>query len=148
MQEIAVYKETIIGETKYVIFTINDENFGIDISFVNSIIKMPAITNVPDYPEHYSGIISLRGEVIPVINLRKMMNYEEEVVDSAKIIIVDIEEDKQVGIIVDEVTEVLDLSDDEIMEPSPFLKKSESLISGVGKKDDELISVFNLESLN
>lgn len=148
MEELAVYQEKKKEEKKYVVFEIKNESFGIDISFVNSIIQMPHITNVPKSPEHYSGIITLRGEVVPVISLRRKMNLDDEAyTDNSRIIITDIDNDKQVGLIVDEVKEVLEIPDDEIMEPSPFLKKDESLISGVGKKDDELISVFNMEML-
>ena len=148
MEELAVYQEKKKEEKKYVVFGIKNESFGIDISFVNSIIQMPHITNVPKSPEHYSVIITLRGEVVPVISLRRKMNLDDEAyTDNSRIIITDIDNDKQVGLIVDEVKEVLEIPDDEIMEPSPFLKKEESLISGVGKKDDELISVFNMEML-
>ncbi|MCR5558469.1 MAG: chemotaxis protein CheW [Butyrivibrio sp.] len=148
MEELAVYQEKKSEEKKYVVFGIKNENFGIDISFVNSIIQMPHITNVPRSPEYYSGIITLRGEVVPVISLRRKMNLDDEAyTDTSRIIITDIDKDTQVGLIVDEVKEVLSIPDEEIMEPSPFLKKDESLISGVGKRDDELISVFNLEML-
>ncbi|SCY23304.1 chemotaxis protein CheW [Butyrivibrio sp. INlla14] len=148
MEELAVYQEKKKEEKKYVVFGIKNENFGIDISFVNSIIQMPHITSVPKSPEHYSGIITLRGEVVPVISLRRKMNLDDEAyTDNSRIIITDIEKDKQVGLIVDEVKEVVEIPSDEIMEPSPFLKKEESLISGVGKKDDELISVCNIEML-
>nr|WP_297762799.1 chemotaxis protein CheW [uncultured Butyrivibrio sp.] len=148
MEELAVYQEKKKEEKKYVVFGIKNENFGIDISFVNSIIQMPHITSVPKSPEHYSGIITLRGEVVPVISLRRKMNLDDEAyTDNSRIIITDIEKDKQVGLIVDEVKEVVEIPSDEIMEPSPFLKKEESLISGVGKKDNELISVCNIEML-
>ena len=148
MEELAVYKNENTEEKKYIVFNISKENYGIDISSVNSIIEMPQITNVPRSPEHYRGIINLRGEIIPVISLRRKMSLEDDTfTSSSRIIITDIEEDKQVGLIVDEVKEVVAIPDEEIMEPSPFLKGSDSLIKGVGQKDDNLISVFNLEVL-
>ena len=148
MEELTVYKEKVKNEKKYIVFGIDNENYGIDISSVNSIIQMPQITYVPKSPRHYSGIINLRGEIVPIISLRRRMNLEDDTfTDESKIIITDIEEDKQVGFIVDDVKEVMTIADDEIREPSPFLKKEDSLISGVGNKDEELISIFNLELL-
>ena len=148
MEELEVYKNENKEEKKYIVFNISKENNGIDISSVNSIIEMPQITNVPRSTEHYRGIINLRGEIIPVISLRRTMSLGDDTfTSSSRIIITDIEEDKQVGLIVDEVKEVVAIPDEEIMEPSPFLKGSDSLIKGVGQKDDNLITVFNLEVL-
>ncbi len=148
MQELAIYKENVRSEKKYIVFAIDNENYGIDISSVNSIIQMPQITYVPKSPRHYSGIINLRGEIVPIISLRRKMNLDDDTyTSSSRIIITDIEEDKQVGLIVDDVKEVMAIADDEISKPSPFLKKDDSLISGVGNKNEELISIFNLELL-
>ena len=148
MQEVAIYKEKARTEKKYIVFEIDNENYGIDISSVSSIIQMPQITYVPRSPRHYSGIINLRGEIVPIISLRRRMNLEDDLyTNDSRIIITDIEKDKQVGLIVDDVKEVMSIADDEIREPSPFLKKDDSLICGVGNKDEELISIFNLELL-
>lgn len=148
MQELAIYKEEVKSEKKYIVFGINKENFGLDISSVNSIIQVPQITYVPKSPEYYSGIINLRGEIVPVINLRRKMSLENtELTNDSRIIITEIDDDKQVGLIVDEVKEVVTIPDDEIMEPSPFLKEEDSLISGVSNNDGDLISVFNLDLL-
>ncbi len=145
MQEVAIYKEKVRNEKKYIVFAIDNENYGIDISSVNSIIQMPQITYVPRSPKHYSGIINLRGEIVPIISLRRRMNLEDDAyTNDSRIIITDIEKDKQVGLIVDDVKEVMAIADDEIREPSPFLKKDDSLISGVGNKDEQLISIINL----
>lgn len=145
MQEVAIYKEKARTEKKYIVFEIDNENYGIDISSVSSIIQMPQITYVPRSPRHYSGIINLRGEIVPIISLRRRMNLEDDLyTNDSRIIITDIEKDKQVGLIVDDVKEVMSIADDEIREPSPFLKKDDSLICGVGNKDEELISIFNL----
>ena len=148
MEELAIYKEELKDEKKYVVFNVSKENYGIDISSVSSIIEMPQITNVPRAPKHFRGIINLRGEIIPVISLRRKMSLEDDTfTNSSRIIITEVEDNKQIGLIVDEVREVVAIPDEEIMDPSPFLKGGNSLISGVGKKDEDLISVFNLELL-
>ena len=135
-------------ERQYIIFTLNNEYYGIDINNINTIIMMPEITDVPLAPEYVKGMISLRGHVIPVINLHKRMNYGEEVITKdTRIIVFNINENEQVGIVVDSVKEVMVISDSEIEYPSPFIKQEESFISGVGKKPDMLISILDINSI-
>ena len=135
-------------ERQYIIFTLNNEYYGIDIININTIIMMPEITDVPLAPEYVKGMISLRGHVIPVINLHKRMNYGEEVITKdTRIIVFNINETEQVGIVVDSVKEVMVISDSEIEYPSPFIKQEESFISGVGKKTDMLISILDINSI-
>lgn len=135
-------------ERQYIIFTLNNECYGIDIININTIIMMPEITDVPLAPEYVKGMISLRGHVIPVINLHKRMNYGKEVITKdTRIIVFNINENEQVGIVVDSVKEVMVISDSEIEYPSPFIKQEESFISGVGKKTDMLISILDINSI-
>lgn len=135
-------------ERQYIIFTLNNEYYGIDINNINTIIMMPEITDVPLAPEYVKGMISLRGHVIPVINLHKRMNYGKEVITKdTRIIVFNINENEQVGIVVDSVKEVMVISDSEIEYPSPFIKQEESFISGVGKKPDMLISILDINSI-
>lgn len=135
-------------ERQYIIFPLNNEYYGIDINNINTIIMMPEITDVPLAPEYVKGMISLRGHVIPVINLHKRMNYGEEVITKdTRIIVFNINENEQVGIVVDSVKEVMVMSDSEIEYPSPFINQEESFISGVGKKTDMLISILDINSI-
>ena len=135
-------------ERQYIIFTLNNEYYGIDIININTIIMMPEITDVPLAPEYVKGMISLRGHVIPVINLHNRMNYGEEVITKdTRVIVFNINENEQVGIVVDSVKEVMVISDSEIEYPSPFIKQEESFISGVGKKPDMLISILDINSI-
>ncbi|MBQ7148008.1 MAG: purine-binding chemotaxis protein CheW [Pseudobutyrivibrio sp.] len=148
MDELAVINKKNNDDKQYIIFKINNESFGIDITNINTIIQMPKITKMPKMPEYFQGITYLRGRIIPVINLRKRMNYtDEEFTKKNRIIVLNLEDDKLMGIIVDDVKEVMRISQSEIEEPSPLLKKEESFISGVGKKEDNLISIFEVDSL-
>ena len=148
MSDVAVINNSKEDDKQYIVFCINGENFGIDIAQINSIILMPNITFVPKMPEYFEGIMSLRGSVIPVINLRKRMNLEAKEYDKdTRIIVINLEDDKMMGIIVDEVKEVMNITNDQIQVPSPYLKKEDSLISGVGKKEDQLISIFEVAKL-
>ena len=148
MSDLAIFTGDSSEEKQYIVFRINKEFFGIDIAQINSIILVPKITKVPKMPEYFKGLISLRGSVLPVINLRKKMNLEDKEFDKdTRIIILNTEDGAMMGVIVDEVNEVTNISNDDIKEPSPFLKNEDSLISGVGKKDDQLISIFEVEKI-
>ncbi len=135
-------------DKQYIVFHIDKESFGIDISVINSIIMVPEITSIPKSPEYMKGVINLRGHVVPVMSLRKRMNYVEENINKdTRIIVLNLENEEMMGIIVDDVKAVMNIANSEINEPSPFLKKEDSFISGVGRKDDELISIFEVGRL-
>ena len=147
MSEIAVYNANE-NESKYIIFKINKEVYAIDVKSVNNIIQMPKITQVPSSPKYYRGVINLRGEIIPVMSLRRRMNYDDDCFTSnSRIIILNIGEDNLLGIVVDEVNEVLDISSKDIEQPSQFIKNDASLVSGVGKIGDMIISILSVDSM-
>ncbi len=148
MNDLVVMKNAQNEDKQYIVFRIDKEFFGIDISVINSIIMIPEITSIPKAPEYMKGVINLRGHVVPVMSLRKRMNYEEEnITKDSRIIVLNLENEEMMGIIVDDVKAVMNIANSEINEPSPFLKKEDSFISGVGRKDDELISIFEVGRL-
>lgn len=147
MSELAVYNANE-NESKYIIFKINKEVYAIDVKSVNNIIQMPKITQVPSSPKYYRGVINLRGEIIPVMSLRRRMNYDDDCfTNNSRIIIVNIGEDNLLGIVVDEVDEVLDISSKDIEQPSQFIKNDASVVSGVGKIGDMIISILSVDSM-
>ena len=148
MSDLAMYDVVEKEKKQYIVVKIGGEHYGIDISYIDNIVRMSKITRVPKAPSYYRGVINLRGEVVPVMSLRRRMDLDDdEFTDASRIIILKLEQGGLMGVIVDEVKEVVAIPDEEIMDPSPFLKGGNSLISGVGKKDEDLISVFNLELL-
>ncbi|MBP3199096.1 MAG: chemotaxis protein CheW [Butyrivibrio sp.] len=135
-------------DTKYTIFKINNEFYGIDVNSVNNIIQFPTITNVPGAPNHYRGIINLRGEIVPVMSLKsKLGSGVDTLTQDSRIIILNVEEDKLLGITVDEVKEVLPIPSSEIEKPSPFINSNESIVKGIGKHGDDLISIISANSI-
>ena len=147
MSELAVYNANE-NESKYIIFKINKEVYAIDVKSVNNIIQMPKITQVPSSPKYYRGVINLRGEIIPVMSLRRRMNYDDDCfTNSSRIIILNIGEDNLLGIVVDEVNEVLDISSKDIEQPSQFIKNDAPVVSGVGKIGDMIISILSVDSM-
>ena len=142
-------KET--GESvQYIVIRLGNEQYGIDIRYIDNIVRMQPITRIPKMPPYLKGVINMRGEVNPVISMRLIMGLEEDVYTKAtRIIVLKLEQEGNVGFIVDEVKEVVTLSPDEI-EKITYNSKEEntSLITAVGKHDGELISLFDLNAIN
>jgi purine-binding chemotaxis protein CheW len=133
-------------EKQLVVFDLAAEAYGVDINAVQGIIRMQTITKVPRTPDFVEGVINLRGEVIPVVDLRKRFGLKvaEETKDS-RIVVVYIGE-QQVGMVVDAVTEVLRISADSIEPPSPVITSADSAyLMGIAKLEDRLITLLDLE---
>lgn len=126
-------------------FKLADEEFGVDILQVQEINRLVEITKVPKTPDFVEGVINLRGKVIPVVDLRKRFELEKNDSNAdTRIIVVDID-NSIMGMIVDEVSEVLRLSVSTI-EPAPDITTSieADYISGVAKIDDRLLILLDL----
>ena len=126
-------------EDKFLTFVLNGEEYGIEIRHVTEIIGIQNITEVPDMPNYIKGVINLRGKVIPVMDVRLRFNLEEREYDDRTCIIVINIEEQSVGMIVDRVSEVLDIPKSDV-EPPPKVKKGESsrFIKGMGKVDERV----------
>ena len=100
---------------QYIVISLGDENFGIDINYIDNILRMQQITRVPKVQNYLKGVINLRGEVIPVMSLRLKMGLEDDVIGrDSRIIILKLESEGSLGVLVDEVKEVIKLSEDQI----------------------------------
>lgn len=137
--------EVIESEVKqYIVVMIGNEQYGIDISYIDNIVRMQKITRVPKVQSYFKGIISLRGEIVPIMSIRRKMDLEDDVYTNAsRIIILKLEEKGLIGIIVDEVKEVVNLSEDEIEKAANKGK----FINGIGKHGNELISLLEIGAI-
>lgn len=138
-------------ETKqYIVVRIGGEKFGIDIGYIENIVRMQKITRVPKAQVYFKGIINLRGEIVPVMSARIKMGLEDDVyTNSTRIIILKLEEKGELGLLVDEVCEVVTLVVDEIEKPNidATSNSKDLFINGIGKNGDELISLFELNAI-
>lgn len=134
---------------QYIVIKIGNEQYGLDISYVDNIVRMQSITRVPKAQTYFKGIINLRGEIVPVMSIRlKMELADDDFTDASRIIILKIEEQGTIGIIVDEVKEVVELATDDIDHPTETAKNDRnSFICGIGKHGDELISLFDINAV-
>lgn len=136
------------GLLQLVGFEIGKEQFGVNILTVQEIIRSAPVTVVPNSPVFVEGVINLRGDIIPVIDLRKRLNMYEQSMDSDRnwILILNIN-NKVIGFIVDAVNEVLKVAEDSI-EPAPDVVVAgleNQYISGVCEVQDALMIVLNFE---
>ncbi len=148
MEAIAERKETSSVEGKYLTFVLGDEIYGIEILKAREIIGLMDITTVPQTPDHMKGVINLRGKVIPVIDLRmKFEMQEEEHTQETCVIVVEVN-GTSIGIIVDSVSEVSDISGAEIENAPKFGHGIDtSFIMGLGKVKEKIIIMLDIDAV-
>jgi len=137
-----------VSEVQMVAFKLEKEEFAVNIHQVREVLKMSRVTPLPQSAHYIEGVINLRGEVIPVVDLRKRFELPVgERGEQTRIIIVEIQ-NSNVGLIVDSVTEVLRFSSSAIQPPPARVAGTRTdLIKGVGKVADRLLIILNLEKI-
>lgn len=137
-----------MAERQFVVFKLGKEEYGIDIMNVKEIGPYKESTKIPNSPSFIEGIINYRGEVIPIVNLKKRFKLKEKEIDgNTRIIVINLGE-KQIGFIVDEASQTARLSDEDI-DPTPDIVAGidRRYITGVGKLDERLIILIDLEKV-
>lgn len=131
---------------KIVAFKLGDEEYGFDINQVQSIERIQPITRVPNAPSYVKGVINLRGNVTPVINLRKKLNLGEAQFTESTRVIMTKYEDTELGWIVDETSDVIDILPEVIETASSTVFDSE-YFSEIAKYEGRLIILLKLAEL-
>jgi purine-binding chemotaxis protein CheW len=135
-------------ELQVVGFRVGQETFGVPISLVREIVRVPAITSVTNAPDYIEGVINLRGRIIPVVDLRK--RFREKVGEPSKknrIVVVELE-GRLVGLMVNSASEVLRIPPSEIEAPHDVFQEGElNYITGVGKLRGRLIILLDLNKI-
>lgn len=136
-----------LDSTQYIGVMIGSEQYGIDIKYIDNIVKMQRITRVPKAQPYFLGVINIRGEIIPVMSLRIKFGKEADTfTNKTRILIIKPEQQAAVGFIVDEVKEVINLCEEDIDHMNAADDKG-SYIFGVGKHAKGLISLMNIQSV-
>ena len=135
-------------QLQLVTFSIGEEEFGVEILKVQEIVRSMEMTRVPSAPEFVEGVVNLRGRVIPIIDMRKRFGLERKEHDNrTRIIVIDMN-GVVTGFVVDSVSEVLRLPRNTIEPPPPVVAGIESdYVSGVGKLEDRLLILLDMDSL-
>ncbi len=135
-------------ENQLVVFALADEYYGVDIGTVESIIKMQPITGVPRTASFVEGVTNLRGAVLPVIDLRKRFGLPaREDSKDTRIVVVEMN-GETVGMVVDAVSEVLNVSDENVEPPPPMVSTVESsFVTGIARAGERLIILVDLNQV-
>ncbi|MCP4265874.1 MAG: chemotaxis protein CheW [Candidatus Brocadiaceae bacterium] len=139
------FAETKTKAGKYLTFVLNNEGYGIEILKVREIIGFMDVTNVPQTPDYMKGVINLRGKVIPVIDLRlKFSMVEGEQTPETCTIVVEVDS-ASIGLIVDRVSEVIEINGDEIEDAPQFGHGIDTgFIMGLGKTKDAIVILLDI----
>ena len=144
--------DNLKNDNKYLTFALGAEEYGVEILKVREIIGYMDITAVPQTPHYVKGVVNLRGQVIPVVDLRAKFGMQTtEVTDETCIIVVEIAHDSRklsTGIVVDRVREVLDIQSESIEEPPAFdTGVSTDFILGMGKVGDAVKILLDIDKV-
>lgn len=138
-------EDTLKG--KYLIFSMGNELYGMEIRYITEIIGIQPITVVPGMPEYIKGITNLRGKIIPIMDARLRFKKPVKEYDDRTCVIVIETDDISIGLIVDGVAEVLALSDDDIAPPPDISKSIHKYVMGIGKTGDSVKLLLDCQKL-
>lgn len=131
---------------KFLIFTLSDEEYGLDISCVQEVIRVPKFFPVPEAADFVEGVMIFRGKVVTLINLRKKMGLPSKTISDTDRIIITLVKDHPVGIIVDLVSGVFDVESASISNPDDSLRNA-TYLKGIAKVGPRLIMITDLNNL-
>lgn len=133
---------------RFLTFSLGKETYGIEIKYVTEIIGIQAITEIPELPEYIKGIINLRGKIIPIMDVRLRFKKEpRDYNDRTCVVVVDIK-DISIGLIVDSVSEVLTIQEQDIVEPPQMNKGfNNRYIKRIGKVGNDVKLLLDCEKL-
>lgn len=130
-----------------IIFKVSDEEFGVSIEDVQEIIKVTLVTPIPDTPKFIKGLINVRGDIVPTIDLRARFDLPDSA-DDAKHVVITKQEGNVFGLIVDEVTEILRVQENSIKPPPHVVTHiQQAYISGVITYEKRLIILLNVSNI-
>lgn len=137
-----------VMERKYVIFNIASEKFGIEIARIKEVSDYEKLTTISDSYDYVEGLINMRGVIVPIVNLRnrlKLQSEEEEI--NGKIIVTNIR-DEDYGFLVDSTSEIVNISDDDISQPSALVSDMDSdYVKGIAKYNEQLVIVLDFDKV-
>lgn len=132
----------------YLTFSVGNEDYGIDIAYTDEIIGIQKITAVPNLKSYIKGIINLRGQIVPVIDIRSRFGLTEAEYDEKTCIIVVFINNDSIGLIVDEVADVMKIQDEQIAPPPQTNKGTKSkYIRGIGKIEKNVVIILDIHKL-
>lgn len=134
-------------DRQYVVFKLGQEEYGIEILMVQEIIRPIKTTKLPNSPHYVLGITNLRGNVIPIVDIKQCFNLQgSKETEDTRIIVVK-QENNAVGILVDQVQEVVHINDDDIKQCEEIYSRiNKEFVNGVARLNDRLVILLNLST--
>jgi len=146
MQNLSKHMMDDTMKDQYLTFEVNNEDYGIEISFVKEIIKMKKITSVPKMPDSIEGLVNLRGELIGVIDVRKRFGIPSKEHDEETCIIVIIYDDHTLGMVIDRVLETVTIDHRNISAPpNAKLQYANQFVRNIGKVGDSIKLLIDID---
>ena len=131
---------------KFTVFRIGKEDFGIDITRVVEIVSMQTVYSLPELPDFLSGVITVRGEVLPLLDLRRRFGAQSS--ETKELIIVVRCDTEKIGLLVDEIKEIVPVNPEEIAAPPAIFKGlKKKYLSGLARKNERIIILLDIDHL-
>lgn len=142
--QVALEEDTL--KDKYLTFSLDSQQYAFELKYVIDIIGISTMTSIPKLPSYIKGVINLRGKILPIVDLRLRFGKEErEYNDRTCVIVVDLEE-VPVGLVVDSVSEVVAIPQEDVAPPPSFESdSSDKYISGIGKVGEDIKLILDCE---
>ncbi len=133
---------------QFLTFTLGDELYGVDILRVQEIKGYTAVTKIPNTPAHIKGVLNLRGTIVPIVELRTKFGMPTIDYTMFTVIVVVVVKEKIMGLVVDSVSDVLNIDNRDIQPAPQFGAKVDvSFMDGIGKSGDKLVALLNMDRL-
>ncbi|MEI7892758.1 MAG: chemotaxis protein CheW [Myxococcales bacterium] len=134
--------------TEYLAFTLAGEAYAVQIAFIAEILKPPPITEVPRAPRNILGVVSVRGKLVTVVDLRRRFQLAESPIDrKSRILLTDLGLGEQIGLLVDEVLQVYRLAESELEAASALGGDQPAHIAGIGRPPGQLLVLLDLRPI-
>lgn len=134
--------------SQFLTFNLGEELYGVDILRVQEIKGYTAVTKIPNTPPHIKGVLNLRGTIVPIVELRTKFGMPTIDYTAFTVIIVVVVRDKVVGLVVDSVSDVLNIDKKDIQPPPKFGAKVDvNFINGIGKSGEKLVALLDMDRL-
>ena len=136
------------SEGRFLQFDLGEENYAIELLKVKEVIPLPEVTEIPNSPAYYLGIINLRGQIISVIDLRKRLSISPKTEGLEEAVIIVEIDSVSIGLLVDSINRVLDFSKNDVSEvPEISSRINASCIQGVFRRDNGLTVLLDMDSI-
>lgn len=136
------------NDNQFLTFNLGDELYGVDILRVQEIKGYTAVTKIPNTPAHIKGVLNLRGTIVPIVELRTKFGMPTIEYTMFTVIVVVVVKEKIMGLVVDAVSDVLNIENKDIQPPPQFGSKMDvSFMNGIGKSGDKLVALLNMDRL-